>query len=185
VTEATIVGVMFAGQRAAVRELLGEERYERALARLSPRDREMVREAGMLTRVPFRVVEAFVTAGAAEQGRPIEQLQREVAAHATQRTFGGVWRILFRFTTPDALVARLIPLYHRVYDRGRLELRAFTPGERAEIVLHDFPDASDFILRGFAFGLELTLEHVGRRAVRVEWQRTPRGATYWIKWRRE
>jgi hypothetical protein len=180
----SLAGAIFVAQQESMRELVGDDAYERALGTLPPEVREEVRAASAISWVPFTVVEATMVAVANEAGRGLESFQRELSQKVIKRTINGIWRALMRFTSPETLLARMGVLWSKSYDRGRLISVRFDRDIGAELELVDFPDATDFVLRGIGYGIETLVSHAGGRAVHARWRRTPDGASYTIKWRR-
>lgn len=179
----SLSGMLFSAQQDALRDIIGDERYARALASLPPAMQETVHTNAAIGWIPFETVEAVVDAAAREADRATEVLQREVARAVLQRTLRGVWRLLVRFSSASATAARVPVLWGKSYNRGRVQVEIPQEGE-GEIIVHGIPDASDFALRGFAFGTEALLAISRDRIARVQWRRTPDGAVYAFSSRR-
>ncbi len=174
----SLSGAIFGTQQLVLREMAGDAAYERALASLPAAVEERVRTHAAIGWVPFEIVEAVVTAVAGEMDLAVEGLQRELVGGVTRHTVRGVWRLLVRFSTPEAILARVGTLWSKTYNRGTAALESFDPGRAGQLVVHELPDASDFMLRGVALGVESLVGSTRGRGARVHWRRTPGGAVY-------
>lgn len=174
----SLSGLIFSAQQEVLRELAGPA-YERAIASHSDEVRLMVQTTASIGWVPFDVVEAVMSSVARELGRPTERLQREVAQKVAERTVTGVWRLLARFSSADAIVGRVGTLWGRTYSQGSAHLEVPREGS-GELVVRGLPSASDFMLRGVAYALEALLEVTRKRIARVQWRRTNDGAVYTV-----
>ena len=65
---------------------------------------------------------------------------------SSERAFKTIWRVMLRFTSDEALVARTAMIYSRTRDTGELSSRVIAPG-RAEVTLRSYPGASMRTLR--------------------------------------
>jgi hypothetical protein len=175
-------GTLISAQRPVLAEKLGRDRFERALASISPRMREEYVSASPLSWVPIATVEAVYVAMAREAGVDVPSLHREVARKGIEHTLKSMWRLLLRLTSDESLISRTPVIYARGYSRGRLEVTIPRPG-RGEIKLMDWPDAPDFTLRGVGVGVETVLVLAGRKDVRVTCERRPHGALLIASWR--
>lgn len=174
----SVSGVLFSTQQIVMREMVGDAAYERALAKLPANVREAALTTAAIGWVPFTIVEPVVTAVALEAGRTVENFQRDLVRKLTERTVRGIWRVLVRFSSPEAIMSRTSTIWNRMYNCGTATLEVPRDG-RGELVVRGLPnDAPDFMLRGLAYSMEALIEHLRNREARVVWRRTPDGAVY-------
>jgi len=169
------------GLRDVAAEIVGADTAARALARLTPEDRERYLGLLPLGWTPIALMESAFGAIAGEVGRSVADLHTEVARVSVARTLRTVWRVLLRFTSESALIARTPVIYGRSYNRGRLEAQVLESG-RGDIALLDWPGVPDWPLRAVSIGVATVLDVSGRRGAKVTWSRTPRGAHFLAQW---
>jgi hypothetical protein len=119
---------------------------------------------------------------AAQVGKDPLVVQRRIVRLGIERTFTTVWRFFVRHVSDEGILKRAPILYSRSFNRGRLELVQFRPGE-AELDLHGWPTIPEFDLVGLTSGIESVLAVSGRTDGRAE--TTRRGATLRLRvtWR--
>jgi hypothetical protein len=162
-------------------EILGEELVAQAKARLSARARESIEQATVLTWVPLDHVGELVDRIGIEAERDPDALLDEVIPRTVERTVNTVWRVLFRFTSDQALIARTPLLWSKSRNIGQLSARIVEPGV-GEVELTGWPDVSDRHLRTLARSLEAVMRVAGRDDVRVSRVRRPMGASFRVTW---
>ena len=168
--------------RWAFEEVLGKERVERALATLPPSIRQVYDETTPLTWVPYSVMRAVHDAYGREAGQPVEALLDEVVPRAIARSFATVWRLLLRFTTDAALIARTPLLYSRTRSQGTMTARVVGPGE-GEVTLDGWPSVPDRDIHALRVSVRAFLELAGREGVAVVAERTADGAVFRVTWK--
>lgn len=179
--EPALAGVNVIQARKALVKLIGEAAVARAIARLPPADRQRYEEATAVSWVPLRVVTALTTLYAEEAGWTEERVARESARLVTEELMNGLWRVLLRFTSDEAIISRTPVIYGKTYNVG--ELTSEIIGNRAVVTLTRWPTIPDTQIVGLGGGIETVLRCAGRKDVRMSWRRTPAGATYELSWR--
>ena len=176
-----MAGVLMLDQLKVMRELVGDECYERALAQLPDDDSELWRELLAIQWVPASAANRLITGVAAEAGRNVDDFANEVATIGVERTFHSLWRVLLRVTTDAALVKRTPLLYSKTYDRGQLTSKIEQPG-KAELELEGWPHVPKMDLIGLAAGIRTVLACAGRKDPEVRWRRNSQGASFVATW---
>ncbi|MDQ3035134.1 MAG: hypothetical protein M3Y87_22195 [Myxococcota bacterium] len=175
-------GALVLAHRGVLVEICGEARFDRALARLPADVRREYAEISPVSWPRVEVAEAVVGAAAAELGRDLASLHEEISRASVERTLTTLWRLLLRFTSDEALVARTPRIYARALDRGELVPRIVAPG-RAEIRVVGWPDIPEFSMRGVGIAIESVLRLSHRHDVRVISERTDEGPRFLATWR--
>lgn len=175
-------GTLLLDQLGVLRELHGDDVVDRAVGRLSP---EIRRELDMIlttTWVPSEVPDTLHRYVAEELGRDPVDVRRELVRTALPRTFKTIWRVLLRFTSDQALVARAPLIYSKSFDRGQFVSRIDSPGV-AQMRLAGWHNPPELELVGIATAVEVVLRLAGRRDPEVTWRRVPGGATFTATWK--
>jgi hypothetical protein len=175
-------GTLLVEQIKVLRELHGDAVVDRAIAKLPPEVRREFDQILTTTWVPMEVSDTFHRYVANELGRDPREVRRELVRTALPRTFKTIWRVLLKFTTDEALVARTPLIYSKTFDRGEFVSRIDRPGI-ANMRLSGWQDPSELELVGIATAVEVVLRLAGRRQPEVSWQRVPGGATFVAVWR--
>jgi hypothetical protein len=152
-----------------------------ALGKLPAKVREEFDPVTPMTWVPLTTTLMAVEYIATEARRPSDDLMDEAVRRAAELMFRSAWRLLLRFTTDHALIARTPVIYSKWRNIGQLESKLLAPG-RSEIWLRGWPGVSERNVRTLGVSIETVLRLAGRRAVRVEWTRTTDGARYLAFW---
>jgi hypothetical protein len=173
-------GIAVRDLRWALGEIAGEPALERALVRLPEEVRRPFLDAPAEPWVPLTVTSAVVDSVAAEIDECPEALVDRAIVMATERTLTTVLRVLLRFTTNKALLARIPGLYRRTRNVGELRVVS-VDGGAAELVIEGWPDVPARHARLVAVNTETILKLIGRKDPRVHFART--GARYRILWR--
>ena len=168
--------------RRALEELVGVNVVASALKKLPAKVREEFDPVTPMTWVPLTTSNMAVEFIANEARRQPDDLMDEAVRRGAEAMFRTSWRLLLRFTTDRALIARTPVLYSKWRNIGQLESKVLAPN-RAEILLRGWPGVSERNVRTLGVSIETVLRLAGRRAVRVEWTRTPDGARYLAFWR--
>ena len=177
-------GIVFTTQQEVMREMVGEDVYERAIASLPPDLADTARTQIAVGWVSFDTVSAVVEVVGAEHGESLERFQRELVGRVARRQFRGVWRMLLRLTSREALLKRASALWRRTYSRGEARFES-DGGQEGTLILSDLGYASDYMLRGVGYSFEALLEHTGATDVRVRSQRLGGGhARFEVSWHR-
>ena len=175
-------GALFLDQLEVLREVVGKDTVETALRGLSQATRDEFAQVLPMTWMRTQLAEDIFNAIAREAGREPFALHAQVVRIGVERTLKTLWRLILRFTSDSALVARTPLIYSKTFDHGELTSRIAAPG-RSELTLTGWPDISEMQIRGLATGIETVLRVAGRHDVKVSWDRTPTGAFLVGRWR--
>jgi 8-oxo-dGTP pyrophosphatase MutT (NUDIX family) len=179
---AKMSGTLVLEHRRVLVEVCGEARWERVLARMTPEARREYDQITPMSWPTVAVAEAAMRAAAEELGRDVAALHEEISRASVERALTTLWRLLLRFTSDEALVARTPRIYARALNRGELVPRIVAPG-RAEIRVVGWPDIPEFSLRGVRIAIESVLRLSHRHDVRVVTELTPEGPRFIATWR--
>jgi hypothetical protein len=179
---ARMSGTLVLEHRRILEALCGAERFARVLEGLEPEVRREYDEISPVSWPRVATAEAVMTAAARALGREVAELHEHVSRTAVERTLTTLWRLLLRFTSDDALVARTPRIYARAMNRGELVPRVVSPGH-AEIRVVGWPDIPDFSVRGLRIGIETTLRLASRDGVEVTAERQDDGPLFVARWR--
>jgi hypothetical protein len=168
--------------RWALEQTLGFEVVTRALASVPESVRLAYAEPSPMSWVPYDAVVTCHSAIAREAGTTMEEMLERAVPLAVERAFRTVWRVLLRFTTDAALIARTPLLYTRTRSKGTMSARVIEPG-RAVAELVGWPAMPPRDVRAIALSIETLLRLAHRRDVRVDGAVTADGARYVIHWR--
>ena len=94
-----------------------------------------------------------------------------------------IWRALLRLTSDNLLVSKTPVIFKRAYQQGSAKVIKSQTRE-AEIEVQDWPEMSEFALRGLRVGIESTLRAAGRSNPRGVARRTREGAIIRLEWDR-
>jgi hypothetical protein len=167
--ETRIFGAVLLEQRKVLRELAGEEVLASVIAGLPDDRREEYEGLTLLSWCRHATAtEVVVRVGQALGKRP-EAFQAEVVRAGVERLFGGVWKVLLRFSSDDALIKRTALIYSKACDRGRLAADQLGPGH-VKLTLSQWPDVPDLAIVALAAGIESVLRTVGRKPL-ITWKR--------------
>jgi hypothetical protein len=164
--------------------LVGADVVARAIASLPRETAEAWENAGTVGWVPVACVDDVTRAVAAHApGWTPERLGAESARRSVEMLMKTLWRIMLRFTSDEALVARTPLLYSKTFNVGRLESAFPRPGV-AEVVHAGWPEITDLQVIGLANGIEAVLDCAGRASPKVVWRRTASGVLFLASWSR-
>jgi hypothetical protein len=180
--EPSAAGATIQGLRRALEEIVGVNVVASALKKLPVKVREDFDPVTPMTWVPLTSSNMVVEYIAAEACRNSDDLMDEAVRRTAEQMFRTSWRLLLRFTSDHALIARTPVLYSKWRNIGMLESNLLKPG-RSEILLSAWPGVSERNVRTLAVSIETVLRLAGRRAVRIEYTRTADGARYLAFWR--
>lgn len=144
----------------------GPERFERALTTLPPRDREEYEHVSSLGWVRQDVARAATRAVAMELGVDPVALAGEVVEESVAHALRGVWAVLLRNTSDEALVSRAATIFEKSFDRGTFRASQLGPG-RAQIVLEGWPSPHEMDVASIARSIAAALAVAGRAHRRV------------------
>jgi hypothetical protein len=167
--------------RWAFEQVVGAASVRRALDSLPPSTREIYESATPLTWIPYGVMRDVHDAYARQSGRSVEDLLEDVLPKAIERSFATVWRLLLRFTSDEALVARTPLLYTRTRSRGTMTARVVQPGEGVA-ELTGWASIPQRDIHALAISIRTFLTLAGRAKVSVRGERTASGARFHSKW---
>lgn len=178
----SLAGVAVLDTLQAIRELVGEEPYNRALQALPANMRSEFEATTALSWVPNTLVGALIDAIAHAAQREPEAMLDAAVRIAVSRTFTTVWRVLLRVTTDAALIARTPIIYARSRNVGRLTSSVVSPG-KGEIILSEWPDVTARHLRTIGVGIVCVVQLAGRTDVHIACTRRADGAQYILSWK--
>ncbi len=163
-------------------EVYGEDVVRAAFQALERPARDEITEllpGGWCSTETARGLKAAV---AAHLGKDVLVVQRRIVRLGVERTLTTLWRFFVRHVSDESILKRASTLYARSFNRGRLELVSFQPGE-AELDLHGWPEMPEFDLVGLTAGIEAVLAVTGRTDARTTTAR--KGATVRLRvtWR--
>lgn len=179
--EPSMSGVMVGQHLQVLSERYGASVVSEVRERLGP---ELSRELEAVLAVDWVRVstfEAFYAAMATRTGRSVAELHEQTGRVCVERAFKSVWRLLLRFTTDQALVARTPLLHSKAFNVGSLGSRLIAPG-KAEIELTGWPNTPDFVRRGLKIGIGTVLELSGRKNPVLADERRREGVLYRVTW---
>jgi hypothetical protein len=166
---------------ASYRDLVGDETVRRALAELPEPTRERVAGITRLSWLPVDDLGVVIEALGHAATRDPDELLDQASRNATERSFKKVWRIMLRFKSDEALLARTPSMYALSRNVGKLAARVVRAG-LAEIVLSGWPQVTDRHLRSLGISIAAVVEIAGRRDVAIRSRRTSDGAVYELTW---
>jgi hypothetical protein len=179
--EPTISGALITQHRAILAELVGDSVLESAFAGLAPADRDPILQATSLSFIPIRAADAMYRAIGKESGRDYVHLHETVSRMAVDRALKTIWRLLLRFTSDEALVARTPVIFTKAFPQGVLQPKIVAPG-RAEIRVESWPNMPEYAIRGTRVAVESVLRLAGRSNVKITVEETPDGCLYHTSW---
>jgi hypothetical protein len=174
-------GVTMVNYRDAVAKLYGPDVVSRGLARLAPDARFQLETMTTTGWIPMETVGAATEAWAEAAGVSPEELTVRAVRESVRHTFATVWRVLLRFTTDSALMARTPLLYKRIRNAGVLTVELRAPYE-ARLELTRWQNPTDRQLLSLATAIETVLELAGRTEVRCTFKRTADGGVFQLRW---
>jgi hypothetical protein len=162
--ETRIFGAVLLEQRKVLAELAGEDLLDSVVRGLPDDQREEYEGLTLLSWCRHTTAtEVVVRVGAALGKRP-EAFQAEVVRAGVERLFGGIWKVLLRLSSDEALIKRSALLYSKACDRGKMSAEALGPG-RVKLTLSEWPDIPDLGIIALAAGIESVMRVVGRKAI--------------------
>ena len=168
--------------RWAFEKQLGKERVAAAIERVAEPHRSAYREATPISWVAYDTVVAAHEQVAIEAGTTMEQLLEVAVPRAVERAFSTVYRVLVRFTSDEAIIARTPLIYSRSRSKGTMTSRILSPGvAMAEVT--GWPGMPPRDVRALGLSIRTVLELSGRQAVSVIGERTSSGARYDVRWK--
>jgi hypothetical protein len=179
--EPTISGALITQHRAILIEVVGEPVLTQALAALSPADREVLTSATSLSFIPIRTADALYRAIGRASGRDHVLIHEQVSRMAVERALKTIWRLLLRFTSDEALVARTPVIFTKAFPQGALVSRITGRG-RAEIRVTAWVDMPEYAIRGTRVAIESVLRLAGRTNVKLTVEPASDGCVYQASW---
>lgn len=168
--ETRIFGAVLLEQRRVMEEVAGPEVLRRALEGLPSDVRDEYEGLTMLSWCRHSTATRVTVSVGRQLGRAPEVWQAEVVRRGIERTLKGVWRVLLRFSSDEALIKRTALIYSKTCDRGKLTATVVGEGS-VDLTLREWPDIPDLDVIALATGIETVLRVVGRSRVRVDWVR--------------
>lgn len=179
--EPKVSGVVISAQLEDFRARFGEAVMREVLAALASDIRDEFTLVTAMSSIRCTSIERFYDAASLILKTPAAELHTETAVRVTGRTVTSVWRVLLRIATDDILVARSPALFRKAYMQGRLEVVRSGKGF-AEIRVVDWPEMSEFAVRGLRVGVESTLRAAGRKDPKGSARKTADGASFRFDW---
>jgi hypothetical protein len=146
--------------------MMSERQWETALAELPAHQRHEFAEASPLSWVRIETLDATFRTVAASLGKNAVDLHREVVRSSVSANVKGIWRLLLRFTSVEALVTRLPRIYSRAFSGGRAVVTEVRE-ESADFQVEEWPAMPEYARRGLAVGTEAVIELTQRANVKV------------------
>lgn len=175
-------GISVLDLRAALEEIVGKDVVRSALETLPPEARGEFVEITALSWVPLATVTRVVDTVAKAAKMNPERLIDDAVRRAVERTFKTVWRLMLRFTTDAALIARTPVVYSMSRNIGKLTARIVAPG-KAEVTLSEWPGVSARHVRTLGISMVTVVTLAGRKETNVTRTATPDGAVFLLTWR--
>jgi hypothetical protein len=175
-------GISVLDLRVALEEIVGKDAVAKALASLPTQTRGEFVEITALSWVPLTTVTRVVDAVAATAGVNADRLIDDAVRRAVERTFKTVWRVMLRFTTDAALIARTPVVYSLSRNIGRLTARMVSPG-KAQVTLSDWVGVSARHVRTLGISIATVVTLAGRKDVGVTSTPAADGAVFHLTWR--
>jgi len=175
-------GISVLDLRVALEEIVGKDAVGQALASLPAQTRSEFVEITAISWVPLTTVTRVVDAVAAAARVNADRLIDDAVRRAVERTFKTVWRVMLRFTTDAALIARTPVVYSLSRNIGRLTARMLAPG-KAEVVLNGWPGVSARHVRTLGISIATVVTLAGRKEVNVTSSPAADGAVFQLTWR--
>lgn len=174
--EARQIGILTLEQKRAIARLVGSDVLARVVARLPEERRQEFADISLFGWCRCSTLNIVLAQVASETGRDVDGFVHEVVRESFGTVLRTVWRLLARFTTEEAIVARAGMLYARALDRGRPRAFLQAPGHLV-LEITERRDLSHIDIVSIGAAIEAVLELSGRK-VRVLAQRLPFGVRY-------
>jgi hypothetical protein len=175
-------GISIIDLRAALEEIVGKDVVATALAGLPAETRSEFIEITAISWVPLATVTRVVDAIAAAAKVNPERLIDDAVRRAVERTFKTVWRVMLRFTTDAALIARTPVVYSLSRNIGKLTAKVVTPG-KSEVTLREWPGISPRHVRTLGISIVTVVTLAGRKDATITSTPTADGAVFHLSWR--
>lgn len=175
-------GISIIDLRAALEEIVGKDVVARALAGLPAETRREFVEITAISWVPLTTVTRVVDAIAAAAKVNPERLIDDAVRRAVERTFKTVWRVMLRFTTDAALIARTPVVYSLSRNIGKLTAKVVAPG-KSEVTLSEWPGVSPRHVRTLGVSIVTVVTLAGRKDATITSTPTQDGAVFQLSWR--
>jgi hypothetical protein len=179
--EAKVSGVVISAQLQDFQARFGEAVMDQVRAALPADIRDEFALVTAMSSIRCTSIEKFYEVASKVLNIPAADLHTETAVRVTGRTVTSVWRVLLRIATDDILVARSPSLFKKAYPQGRLEVMRSGKGF-AEVRVVDWPEMSEFAVRGLRVGVESTLRAAGRKDPKGSARKTADGASFRFDW---
>ena len=166
---------------AALQGIVGLEAYAKALASLSPEDRQEITDAQAISWVRMQTSYKLVEAAALAAGRDPDTVYDESVRRSAQLTYRGVWKVLLRFASPDTLLTRASMMYSKSRNWGKLQAALLGEGS-AELRITEWPQMPERYIRAIAISSATILEIAGQRKAAYTFVTTRDGAVIRMRW---
>jgi hypothetical protein len=178
--ETRIFGAVLLEQRRVMTDLAGQETFDRAFSALSEDVRREYEALSILSWCRHSTATTVTQAVGRALGKSPEEWQSLVVRTGIERTLHGVWRVLLRFASDDALIKRTALFYSKMVDRGRLTADQISTGH-VKLRLSEWPDVPELDLVALGAGIEAVLRAVGRSSVVITWARDELGVVFDVR----
>jgi hypothetical protein len=175
-------GISVLDLRTSLEEIVGKDVVRGALEALPPEVRGEFVEITAISWVPLATVTRVVDAVAKAAKVNPERLIDDAVRRAVERTFKTVWRVMLRFTTDAALIARTPVVYSMSRNVGKLTARMVAPG-KSEVTLSEWAGVSSRHVRTLGLSIVTVVTLAGRKEANVTSTPTPDGAVFQLTWR--
>lgn len=168
--------------RKSIEEIVGRDAVVTALQRLAPATQAAFTDITAVSWVPLDALTDIVDEVARVARVNPERMIDDAVRRAVERTLKTVWRVMLRFTTDAALVARTPVMYSMSRNVGHLTAQVVSPGV-AEIALSRWPGAPSRQVRLIGISMVTVVTLAGRQDVAITSTPTPDGANFRMTWR--
>ena len=174
--------VLFRGIVTALEETVGHEPVWKAVGTLPDSMRGECLDDVSLAFVHAETSVSLVKAVANAQHRDARQLHAIVIRRSAERVFSTLWRVLFKFVTPEAMIARVPLAFAKTYQGIRVDATLEGP-LAATIRVRDWPNIDDLSIDGISIGFEVGMELATKSKLTSSYERTPGGVLYHVQWK--
>jgi hypothetical protein len=149
-----------------VRERFGEAALAGILGALSPADRAALGQGVLASSwYPMDALLRFMQEAERQIGPREPDVVRRMGRTSSEYSIKGVYKVFFRFGSPEFIISRAAQVFASYYDTGAMKVIESVPGS-AMIELTGFAGARPFCDRVQGW-MERTLELAGARNVRL------------------
>lgn len=170
-------------QHKVLVSMVGKDVVARAIASLPDDVREEYEHLSPVSWCRISTEKAAWQAVAREAGRDPVQFHYELTRLGIERTFKGVWKVLLRYTSDEALMKRTAMIYSKTLSVGRITSEIPRPGT-ARVLHEGWPGMDSYDVSGLGVAIEAILKVAGREQVKVSWTGRPPMVRFLASWKR-